>query len=109
VAAPLRVLPSALPAYPKAPATLARLQAFRAGLHACCTRRADALVDLADALLSAPGPVASLPQLSLEPAHRRGWGSTYAALARGEVDAERLRDCWSAACPTPTRWCSPWM
>jgi hypothetical protein len=92
VAAPLSVLPSALPAYPKAPATLARLQAFRVGLHACCTRRADALVDLADALLSAQGPVASLPQLSLEPAHRRGWGSTYAALACGRIDAERLRD-----------------
>jgi hypothetical protein len=71
---------------------LARLQAFRAGLHGCCTRRADALVDLTDALLSAPGPVASLPRLSLEPAHRRGWGSLYAALAHGRIDAERLRD-----------------
>ena len=92
MAAPLSVLPSALPAYPKAPSALARLHAFRAGLHACCTRRADALVELADALLSAQGPVASLPQLSLEPAHRRGWGSTYAALACGRIDAERLRD-----------------
>jgi hypothetical protein len=92
VAAPPSVLPSALPPYPDLPAALAGLQAFRAGLHGCCTRRADALVDLADALLSAPGPVASLPHLSLEPAHRRGWGSTYAALARGRIDAERLRD-----------------
>ena len=92
MAAPPSVLPSALPAYPNPAAALARLQAFRAGLHACCTRRADALLDLADALLSAPGPVASLPQLSLEPAHRRGWGSTYAALARGRMDTERLRD-----------------
>ena len=55
MAAPLSVLPSALPAYPDPPAALARLHAFRAGLHACCTRRADALVDLADALLSALG------------------------------------------------------
>jgi DDE superfamily endonuclease len=92
VAAPLSVLPSTLPAYPDHPAALARLQAFRAGLHACCTRRGGALVDLADALLSAPGPVASLPQLSLEPAHRRGWGSTYAALARGRINVERLRE-----------------
>jgi hypothetical protein len=91
VAALLSVLPSGLPAYPDPPVALARLQAFRAGLHACCTRRADALVDLADALLSTQGPVASLPQLSLEPAHRRGWGSTYAALACGRIDAERLR------------------
>jgi DDE superfamily endonuclease len=92
VAAPWSVHPSGLPAYPDPSAALARLQAFRAGLHACCTRRADALVDLADALLSAQGPVVSLPQLSLEPAHRRGWGSTYAALARGRIDAERLRE-----------------
>jgi hypothetical protein len=55
VAAPLSVLPSALPAYPDPATALARLQAFRAGLHACCTRRADALVDLADALLSTQG------------------------------------------------------
>jgi DDE superfamily endonuclease len=102
VAATLSVLPSAPGAYPDPPA-LARLQAFRAGLHACCTRRADALVDLADALLSVPGPLWSLPQLSLEPAHRRGWGSTYAALASGRIDAERLREllagCLQAADP----------
>ena len=81
MAAPWSVLPSGLPAYPDPPVALARLQAFRAALHACCTRRADALLDLADALLSTQGPVASLPHLSLEPAHRRGWGSLYAALA----------------------------
>jgi hypothetical protein len=92
VAAPLSVLPSGLPAYPDHPAALARLRGFRAGLYACCLRRAAGLLDLADALLSAPGPIASLPHLSLEPAHRRGWGSTYAALARGRIDAERLRD-----------------
>jgi hypothetical protein len=70
---------------------LARLGAFRAELHACCTRRADALFDLADALLCAPA-VPSVAHLSLEPAHRRGWGSAYAALARGRIDADRLRD-----------------
>jgi DDE superfamily endonuclease len=92
VAAPLSVHPSRLPAYPDPAVALARLRAFRAGLHACCTRRADALVELADALLSAPGPVASLPHLSLEPSHRRSWASGYAALACGRIDAERLRD-----------------
>ena len=90
MAAPLSVLPSGRGAYPDHPAALACLHAFRAELHACCTRRADALVELADALLSAQGPVASLPHLSLEPAHRRGWGSLYAALACGRIDAERL-------------------
>jgi hypothetical protein len=96
VAAPSSVHPSGLPAHS---AALSRLQAFRAGLHACCTRRADALFELADALLSAQTPVASLPQLSLEPVHRRGWGSTYAALANGRMDAERLRDLLVSSVP----------
>jgi hypothetical protein len=71
---------------------LVRLGGFRDQLHACFSRRADALFELGDALLCQPTPFLSLPHLSLEPAHRRGWGSTYAALARGRIDAERLRD-----------------
>jgi hypothetical protein len=71
--------------------TLVRLGAFRTELHACFTRRADALFELGDALLCAQA-VPSLPHLSLEPAHRRGWGSVYAALAHGRIDTERLRD-----------------
>jgi hypothetical protein len=39
---------------------LARLGHFRAGLHACFTRRADALFELGDALLCAQA-VGSLP------------------------------------------------
>jgi hypothetical protein len=70
---------------------LARLGAFRTELHACLTRRADALFELGDALLCAQA-LPSLPHLSLEPICQRGWGSIYAALARGRVDAERLRD-----------------
>jgi hypothetical protein len=64
---------------------LARLGGFRTELHACFTRRADALFELGDALLCAPA-VPSLPHLSLEPVHRRGWGSAHSppgtALAR---------------------------
>ena len=78
---------------------LARLAAFRAELHACFTRRADALLELGDALLCAQTPLPSLPHLSLEPVHRRSWASTYAALARGEVDAERLRDLLAGSLP----------
>jgi DDE superfamily endonuclease len=70
---------------------LTQLGAFRAELYACCTRRADALLELGDALLCAPA-VPSLPHLSLEPVCRRGWGSIYAALARGRIDTDRLRD-----------------
>jgi hypothetical protein len=51
---------------------LARLGAFRAELHACFARRADALFELGDALLCAPA-ITSVAQLSLEPSHRRGW------------------------------------
>jgi hypothetical protein len=70
---------------------LARLGGFRSELHACFTRRADALFELGDALLCAPA-IPSLPHLSLEPVHQRGWGSVYAALARGRIDTEQLRD-----------------
>jgi DDE superfamily endonuclease len=70
---------------------LVRLGQFRAELHACFPRRADALFELGDALLCAQA-VPSLPHLSLEPVHQRGWGSAYAALARGRIDPERLRD-----------------
>jgi hypothetical protein len=77
---------------------LVRLGHFRAELHACCTRRADALFELGDALLCAPA-VPSLPHLSLEPVCRRGWGSVYAALARGRIDAERLRDLLVSSLP----------
>jgi hypothetical protein len=70
---------------------LVRLGHFRTELHACCTRRADALFELGDALLCAQA-LPSLPHLSLEPVCRRGWGSVYDALASGRIDAERLRD-----------------
>jgi hypothetical protein len=77
---------------------LVRLGAFRDQLHACFTRRADALMDLGDALLCAE-TFPSLPHLSLEPAHRRGWGSAYAALASGRVQVERLRDLLAGCLP----------
>jgi hypothetical protein len=83
-----------MPSFP-----LARLGGFRAELHACFTRRADALFELGDALLCSQAPFPSLPHLSLEPTHRRGWASAYAALARGRVDAERLRDLLASSLP----------
>jgi hypothetical protein len=67
------------------------LRSFRGSLYRCFDRRADALFDLTDALLSA-GTVPSPVHLSLAPAHRRGWGSLYAALSRGRIDEEPLRD-----------------
>ena len=71
-------------------APLAALHAFRQSLHACFPRRADAVLELVDAILVAES-IPSLPHLSLVPLHRRGWGSVYAALAEGRLDAKRVR------------------
>jgi hypothetical protein len=70
-------------------AALDALLAFRALVPAAFGRRADALFELMEALASA-GPVASPVHLSLEPVHRRGWGSCYAALNHGEIPAEAI-------------------
>jgi hypothetical protein len=75
--------------------SLAPLRSFRDALYACFARRADALFEVADALLvTAPTP--SLPHLSLAPLHRRGWGSVYGGLAEGRIDAEAPRDAVAA-------------
>jgi DDE superfamily endonuclease len=47
--------------------------------YRCFGRRADALFELTDALLTT-GAVPSPVHLSVAPVHRRGWGSLYAAL-----------------------------
>jgi hypothetical protein len=65
-------------------------RAFRSSLYDCLHRRADTLFELTDALLTAeavPSPV----HLSLQPSHRRSWGSLYNALSSGRIDAQALR------------------
>ena len=59
----------------------AELSRFRGEFYSCLTRRADALFELADAVLCADGPVRSLVELSLVGEHRRGHGGLYDALA----------------------------
>src|SRR5436190_23275982 len=77
-----------------------RLADFREELYQCFTARADALFELADAVLCAEGPVKTLVGLSLVPEHRRGHGALYDALNAGQADVARLR--WSlAALPLP--------
>ncbi len=49
----------------------------------------------------APPAIPSVAHLSLEPTDRRGWGSTYDALASGRIDPDRLRELL-AACLQPT-------
>jgi hypothetical protein len=70
---------------------LAQLGQFRSELHACFPCRADALFELGDALLCTPA-ITSVARLSLEPSHRRGWGSAYDALANGRINVDWLRD-----------------
>ncbi|WP_331749007.1 MULTISPECIES: NF041680 family putative transposase [unclassified Streptomyces] len=78
----------------------AELSRFRGEFYSCLTRRADALFELADAVLCADGPVRSLVELSLVGEHRRGHGGLYDALAAGEVDVARLRRALTAV-PLP--------
>jgi hypothetical protein len=67
------------------------LHAFRRSFYECLHPRADALFELTDAILTADDAVPSPVHLSLQASHRRGWGSCYAALDRGRIDAEALR------------------
>src|SRR6266849_2665258 len=68
-----------------------QLAGFRQDVYRCLWRRADALFELMDAVLTA-GPVTSLPYLSLEPVMRRGHGMVYQGLAEGGIDEDALRD-----------------
>jgi DDE superfamily endonuclease len=70
---------------------LDQLKGFRRDAYRCGWRRADALFELGDALLTAPR-VPSLPFLSEEPVMRRGHGMIYQGLDKGRIDEERLRE-----------------
>ncbi len=77
-----------------APEPLAELLEFRSAFYRCATRWPDALFELTDANIAGHA-VTGLPppHLSLEPIFRRGHGSSYAALSKGRLDADQLRDC----------------
>ena len=70
---------------------LERLGSFRGELYRCLTKRADALFELAEAMLCADGPVRTLAGLSLAPEHRRGHGALYDAVNAGRIEIRRLR------------------
>ena len=67
------------------------LAAFRARLYECFTKRADALFEVADALVCRPERVHMLAELSLEPECRRGHGAVYDAVNCGRLQIARLR------------------
>jgi DDE superfamily endonuclease len=70
--------------------SLTALRSFRDAVYGCFDQRRDALFDLVAAIVTA-GAIPSLVHLSLEAAHRRRWGSLYAALSQGTIAVEALR------------------
>src|SRR5438105_1990331 len=70
-----------------------RLKEIRQQLYACFERGADALFNLADALLS-ESQAQSLPELSLSPFFERQWPSVYEALSDGRLNVEQVRALW---------------
>ena len=107
----LQTLPGTGPALPPGPdpavfagavarcRALERLRSFRQSLYECLDARADALFELADAVLCADHAVASLVQLSLEPEFTRGHGALYDAIAAGRIDDEKLFSLLAAELP----------
>jgi hypothetical protein len=67
-----------------------KLSEFREEFYRSLRRRADALFELADAVLCTGGPVTSLVGLSLAAQHRRGHGALYDAVNSGVVEVDRL-------------------
>src|SRR5215469_4929017 len=70
---------------------LSELSGFRREFYRCLPARADALFELADAVLCAGGPVRTLAGLSLAAEHRRGHGALYDAVNHGRISITRLR------------------
>ena len=111
----LQTLPGTGPAVPSAPSgapdpavftgavaryrALERLRGFRQSLYECLGARADALFELADAVLCADHAVTSLVRLCLEPEFTRGHGALYDALAAGRIDDEKLFSLLAAELP----------
>ena len=73
-----------------------RLKQIRQQLYDCFERGADALFNLADALLS-ESQAQSLPELSVSPFFERQWPSVYEALEDGRINVEHLRALWVKA------------
>ena len=74
---------------------MAMLSGFRAEFYRSLMSRADALFELADAVLCVDGPIKTLVDLVLAPEHRRGHGAMYDALNAGGIDLTRFR--WALA------------
>ena len=69
---------------------IGELSGFRMDFYDCLESRADALFELVESVLCEPGPVVSLPELTLAGVHRRGHGGLYDALANGRMNIARF-------------------
>ena len=70
-----------------------RLKHIRQHIYESFDRGADALFNLADALLC-ESQAQSLPELSLSPFFERKWPSVYEALEDGRINVEQIRAIW---------------
>jgi hypothetical protein len=70
-----------------------RLKHIRQHIYESFDRGADALFNLADALLC-ESQAQSLPELSLSPFFERQWPSVYEALEDGRINVEQVRAIW---------------
>ncbi len=76
------------------------LSEFRRRSYACFTRAADALMNIADALLTETR-ARSLAELSLSPFFQRQWPSVYEAFQDAKIDRKALLDVFAQHAPLP--------
>jgi len=76
------------------------LAQFRRKTYACFTRAADALMNVADALLTET-PAQSLAELSLSPFFERHWSSLYEAFQDGIIERDELQKLFADYAPRP--------
>jgi len=76
------------------------LSGFRGDLYRCFCQASDALMNLADALLTET-PAHSLPELALSPFFERRWPSLYEALQDAKIDRVALQKLFVKYAPLP--------
>lgn len=84
------------------------LRSFRHEVYSCFERAADALFNMADALLTETD-AHSFPELSLSPCFERQWPSLYEALEDGRIDHEALRRVFVRHMPPPVNGERLWL
>lgn len=76
------------------------LSKFRCEAYACFKQAADALMNVADALLTET-PARSLAELSFSPLFERRWPSLYEALQDAKIDRTALQEVFARYAPLP--------